>query len=135
MDLEKRARLLEYLETQPEPQVVPIKDFFDGNDDLGSIGCNLSEHPGIERFREILTGLEERDDVDGVYAQVAEVDAGEDCWPFADVILVAGDISIDALRELLAPLQPDEIGAGTEFGTPPEILVALEGKVLAAWWD
>ena len=31
-------------------QVVGIDRFFDGNDDLGSIGCNLDPHPGIARF-------------------------------------------------------------------------------------
>ena len=54
---------------------------FDGNDDAGSIGCNLTEHPGMNVFRDVLTGLLRRSDVQAVYAQIAELDAGEDCWP------------------------------------------------------
>ena len=45
------------LAAQSEPRVVPIDRFFAGNDDLGSIGCNLDPHPGIDRFRQVLTGL------------------------------------------------------------------------------
>ena len=31
----------------PRP-LVSLEEYFDGNDDLGSIGCNLSDHPGVE---------------------------------------------------------------------------------------
>ena len=47
MDGAKCAALKGELSKMPEPQVVPIERFFDGNDDLGSIGCNLNPHPGI----------------------------------------------------------------------------------------
>src|SRR5437899_1056124 len=40
----KCQRLKDELATQPEPQIVSIERFFDGNDDLGSIGCNLPDH-------------------------------------------------------------------------------------------
>jgi hypothetical protein len=33
------------LAAQPDPQIVAIHRFFDGNDDVGSIACNLLEHP------------------------------------------------------------------------------------------
>ena len=46
MDDVKCNALKAELATQPEPQLVPIERFFDGNDDLGSIGCNLLAHPG-----------------------------------------------------------------------------------------
>ena len=53
-DLKCRA-LKSELAAQPEPRTVPIERFFDGNDDLGSIGCNLMAHPGMDVFREALT--------------------------------------------------------------------------------
>jgi hypothetical protein len=53
MDIGKRNRLVARLSQEPEPQIVPIEVFFDGNDDLGSIGCNLLDHPALtERHSE-----------------------------------------------------------------------------------
>ncbi len=68
MDVARCRALKTELANQAEPQVVPIARFFDGNDDLGSIGCNLDPHPGIDKFREVLTGLLGRADVQAVYA-------------------------------------------------------------------
>ena len=81
MDQSKCNALKAELADQEEPQIIPIERFFDGNDDAGSIGCNLTEHPGMNVFRDVLTGLLRRSDVQAVYAQIAELDAGEDCWP------------------------------------------------------
>ena len=74
MDDTKCRALKAELAAQPMPPIVSIERFFDGNDDLGSIGCNLIEHPGIDTFRDVLTGLLRRPDVQAVYAQVAELD-------------------------------------------------------------
>src|SRR3954452_23976533 len=109
MDGAKCQALKADLAAQPEPQVVSITRFFDGNDDLGSIGCNLDPHPGIDRFREVLTGLLDRPDVRGVYARISELDPGEGCWPYTDIVLVAGTIPEDALRQAVSVLRPDEI--------------------------
>jgi len=49
-------------------------------------------------FREALTGLLRRPDVQGVYAQIAEVDPGADSWPFAATVLVVGAIPVAELR-------------------------------------
>lgn len=135
MDTSKRNRLIADLSFEPPPQIVPIDRFFDGNDDLGSIGCNLQDHPGIDTFREILAGLTKRDDVEAVYAQISELDPGEGCWPFTDTIYIAGTISPNELQEILAPLQPDQIGPGEEFGIPEGISGKHTGPLLAAWWD
>jgi hypothetical protein len=78
MDAKKCAALKAELKVQLEPQVVRAERFFEGNDDTGSIGCNLSEHPGITSFQTILTGLESRSDVQAVYTQITELDPGED---------------------------------------------------------
>jgi hypothetical protein len=133
MDMDKCGALKRELESEDEP-VVPIERFFDGNDDLGSIGCNLSEHPGIDRFREILVGLTRRADVQGVYAQIAELDPDEDSWPFSDTVLVVGRIEAGTLREIVGPLQPDEVGLATA-GVPGSIGEKHDGPVLVVWWD
>jgi hypothetical protein len=135
MDAAKCRALKAELSDQPEPQVVPIAHFFDGNDDLGSIGCNLEPHPGVDRFRSVLTGLLDRPDVQAVYAQISELDPGEGSWPFTDTVLVAGTISADALREAVDVLQPDEVGAAEQFGAAPSIGPHHGSPVLVIWWD
>jgi hypothetical protein len=136
MDLVKRNRLVARLSAEPEPPMVSIAEFFDGNDDLGSIGCNLIEHPGIATFRDILVGLTERSDVQAVYALISELDPGPDSWPFADLVLVIGSISAPTLADALAPLQPDEIAWARAFNdATKEIAERLPGPMLVAWWD
>ena len=135
MDQEKCIALKRELVTQAEPQVVPLDRFFDGNDDEGSIGCNLVPHPGIPLFRDTLLGLLQRSDVTAVYALISELDPGDDAWPFTDTVLVAGTIQPEALTEALSVLQPDyvafadpdEIG---EFGIQPPVVQGV-----TAWWD
>jgi hypothetical protein len=135
MDDTKCKALKAELAAQPEPQIVSVERFFDGNDDLGSIGCNLTEHPGIDAFRDLLTVLLRRPDVQAVYAQISELDPGDGCWPFTDTIFIVGTISPDELRGVLSSLEPDEVGSGEQFGIPALITQRHQAPVLAAWWD
>ena len=135
MDLGKCKSLKTCLGPDPYGQIVPITDFFDGNDDVGSIGCNLSPHPGVDIFRDVLTGLLRQPDVEAVYAQISELDPGEDSWPFTDTVLVAGRISGDDLRSAVSSLQPDEVGDSKAFGVSPSIAERHGSPVLVVWWD
>lgn len=135
MDQAKRDRLIATLESEPQAQLVAIEAFFDGNDDPGSIGCNLMQHPGIEVFRSTLERIAKRPDVEAIYAQIVEVDPGEGCWPFADTIFVVGSIPIGELTSELTALGPDEVGSATDFGMPPQLEGGQSSPVLAAWWD
>ena len=136
MDIDKCNALKAELSSQPEPAVVEAGRFFDGNDDLGSIGCNLFDHPGVHRFREIVEGLLTRPDVDAVYAVIREIDAGEDMWPFTDTLLFVGDIPTSVLSAALEPVQPDEVGEAP-FPVVPQTLQRKHGgqRVRLAWWD
>lgn len=137
MDSAKCSALKADLEAADEPALVPADRFFDGNGDDASIGCNLSKHPGIARFAEILTGLAKRPDVRAVQVVISDPDPGEEYWPFSDVVLVAGDISDLELRRILSPLRPDEVLPAEEgdFGVPRAVLARLGARVLAARWD
>jgi hypothetical protein len=135
MDLNKCNALKTEVADEPEPQVVSIDRFFDGNDDLGSIGCNLVDHPGVDRFRQVLAGLLDRQDVEAVYALISELDPGEDSWPFTDTVAVVGSIPADKLRQIVAPLEPDEVGAVDDFGVPASLKQKHDAPVLVAWWD
>ena len=135
MDDAKCSTLKAELAAQPEPQVVLIDRFFDGNDDLGSIGCNLDPHPGIDTFRQVLTGLLARPDVQAVYARISELDPGDGCWPFTDTVLVVGTVPPDELRQAVEELQPDEVGVAERFGVPPAITERHRSPVWVLWWD
>lgn len=135
MDQAKRNRVIAELSAKPEPQIVPIDVFFDGNDDLGSIGCNLLEHPGIESFRATFAKIAARADVEAIYAQIAELDPGEESWPFTDTVIVFGTISPETLASELALLEPDEVGPAEEFGLPQSAALGHASSGLVAWWD
>jgi hypothetical protein len=135
MDMGKCRRLKVSLSSQSQPQVVPIDQFFDGNDDIASIGCNLIEHPGIEGFRSIFEALRQRPDVEAIYAQIAELDPGEDFWPFTDTVFVVGSISRKELRSIVRHLEPDDVEPGENFNLPQAIRDRHAGPILGIWWD
>jgi len=134
MDDAKCQSLKSTLAKQPEPRLVSVERFFDGNDDLSSIGWNLPEHPGMDVFRDLLTGLLRRSDVQAVYVRVAELDLGEDCWPSTNIIFVVGTISPDELRSILSALEPDEVCA-VNFAVPEMIKQKHHAPFVAARWD
>lgn len=135
MDTVKRNRLIEQLASQPEPQLVAIDVFFDGNDDEASMGCNLAKHPGIDVFRSTFARVARRSDVQAVYAQISELDPGEGCWPFTDTVFIVGTIPERELAEELAALEPDEVAQGESFGIPSTLANTSSSPVLVAWWD
>jgi len=135
MDVSKCKALKTRLGSDQYGQLIAIAEFFDGNDDLGSVGCNLVPHPGVDAFRDVLTGLLRRPDVEAVYAQIAELDPGEESWPFTDTVLVAGKISADDLRSAVSSLQPDEVGDSQQFGVSPSIVERHGSPILVVWWD
>jgi hypothetical protein len=65
---------------------------------------------------------------------IAEVDPGEEFWPFTDTVLVAGTIPPDELAQALAHLEPDEIGPPGP-SIPDAIAQRHGAPLLVAWWD
>lgn len=135
MNRAKSDALKRELEGQLAPQRVPVDRFFDGNDDEGSIGCNLVPHPGMALFREILLGLLQRPDVTAVHVLIAELDPGDDAWPFSDTVVVTGSITPEALQEALADLHPDEVGPADPGATGASLPQSDRHSALVAWWD
>ncbi len=135
MQFGKRTLLINELVQEQEPQLVPVRRFFDGNSDPASIGCNLEDHPGIPSFREALTALEERPDVEATYAQIAELDIGKGFWPFTDTIYVVGTVSVEDLRSATSHLSPSNVEVVDPIRIPVEIASKHSAPVLAIWWD
>ena len=122
--------------TGPEP-VVGLELFFEGNDDLGSIGGNLPRHPGIPTFYEVLKGVRDRPDVHDVRVGIGEVaDTGE--WPFGSHVYVVTSAPPGEVCGWVAELQPqDDPGSTWYHGTPPlDAPVVPSGMHLVTlWWD
>lgn len=128
-------RLKDDLAAMPEPQVITAARFFDGNDDPGSIGCNLDQHPGVEAFRDVFAALLHRSDVHAVYVQISEADPGEGSWPFTDTVFVVGSISIEILRNAVQALHPTDVGRAPGDGNLPSSRIHQGAPVSTVWWD
>src|SRR5262245_50992998 len=141
MNLEKRRQLLERIAalnalpaTMP---VVPLETFFDGNDDQGSIGCNLGDqHPGIERFHRVLATVKKRADVQDVLVGIYEADDEDNCWPFSETVYVITSAPASVVSEWLSELLPDEVEEGLPHGPPPGMPALQPGmRPVWVWWD
>lgn len=116
--------------------IVSLELFFEGNDDTGSIGCNLLEHPGTEKFYSILKKIRDRENVQDVLIEIMEFDEDESMWPFSERVYIITSASKNEIRDWVEELEIDEIGKGYEYCKPVEAPVQKEGyHVYSLWWD
>jgi hypothetical protein len=137
VDATKRGILLDLIRSQTEyvkgRALVTPAEFFDGNDDLGSIGCNLSEHPGLNHFHEVLKKIEALPDVDELWMQIYDIEESD--WPFSENILIFGDLEPENIQKLCESLQPSEV-TGMQMDWVPSRANHLKGrKYVNLWWD
>ena len=140
MDKVKRAQLIAAIRAVESPSrsqrvLVSRSQFFDGNDDPGSIGCNLTKHPGVGAFDKVFDQIEHTEGVSGVYLAISEVDETyDDIWPFTDTALIATCLAPSTFEAVLRRLSPDSIAPSQEsFSNPP---VISEGyQLVSVWWD
>lgn len=119
-----------------EPLVlVTREEFFTGNDDEGSIGPNLMDHPGVGVFARTFAELAARPDVDGVYFVVTDLNEGDpDLFPFTDTALIVTSAPPEAFADAAETLSADEIGRWSGgFRNPPH--VPLGYHLVHFWWD
>jgi hypothetical protein len=140
MEAEKRAALIGRIrglegsaDTMP---VVSLEAFFEGNDDPGSIGCNLPNHPGPHRFYELLAAIRARREVQDVLVGIYEIVEDDSSWPFAETVYVLTSAAPEVVRQWAAELEPDEVEAGFPNGEPPGAPVLAQGMTpVRLWWD
>lgn len=134
-----KARLVPFGELDQSQKITPaltLEEFFDGNSDEGSIGCNLVPHPGIEAFRKTFETLAGRSDVSGVFFPVTEFIDGLD-WPFVDNVLVVTTALPELIFDACVKVEPSEA-----WILDPADHVRFEGMrvpegvhVVNLWWD
>jgi hypothetical protein len=117
--------------------VVSLEEFFAENEDYGSIGCNLTDHPGPRAFFKLLRAIRERSDVQGVLVEIYEVEeTDESMWPFSERVYIMTTAGAREVKNWLLPLQPDEVSEGWLQGKPPAAADLRPGfHVFGAWWD
>ena len=142
MDQSKRTELIATIKSQPDSvegpwPVVSLEEFFVGNDDEGSIGCNLLEHPGVDAFYGHLRGIRARSDVHDVLVEIYEVEESDpSMWPFSERIYILTDADPIVVAEWLVPLEPDEVEEGWFQGKPDRVTsLGPNVRVVAVWWD
>lgn len=137
VDLAKRDALLPLIRSQPEHKdglaLVTVTEFFDGNDNLGSIGCNLPEHPGLDHFQRVLNDIGGRPDVEQVWMQIYDLEEGD--WPFSENVLIVGKVTASEIHRLSESLQPSEVSE-VQMDWSPSRTKPLTGRnYINLWWD
>lgn len=116
--------------------VVSLEDFFDGNDNDGSIAPNLLDHPGVARIASVLRAIRDRPDVYDVRVGV-ELDWDESPypegeWPFATGVYVVTQATAAEVDRWVAGIDADPSGDGApEYPGP----VPDGYRVVVVWWD
>jgi hypothetical protein len=118
----------------PSP-IVTLEDFFQGNNDLGSIGCYLLTHPGLDGFFSVLKQIRDRGDVQDVLVEIYQI-SDQASWPSSERVYILTSATSEEVIEWMHALQPVEISKGWAYGEPaaaPDLMSGIE--VYAAWWD
>lgn len=139
MDTQKRDALLSKvgntLDHANNAVWVEIEDFFDGNDDLASFWCNLSEPPEeMSQAHEFLRSIRSRPDVSDLRVCVTQFDGGEGEWPFSDKVLLVTDVTATGVQAWFNRFPPNEVLAVEDEKLLGDL--GHQGKsAVGLWWD
>lgn len=92
-----------------------LEEFFSGNSYRESFAVNVP-YMTIEKFRDGLMKIQERNDVSSVLISVVDLDS--DVWAYSDTVYVIGDISRNELEKLSKKIKADNIEEGLAHGHP-----------------
>ena len=121
--------------SDPRP-LLTLSEFFEGNDILGSIGCNLLPTPTPSEFHAALSAIAARPEVSDVRVQVTMFDNPSE-WPFSDTVWVMTSADAATVRSWFAEaIAPDEVQEGWVKGvTYEEYSLPVGTKPVSCWWD
>ena len=122
--------------SRPRP-LVTLEEFFDGNNDFGSIGYNLRSPPGPQPFYELLRQLRDRPDVREVRIEVKDLESPRG-WPSTDTIwFVTSATAAEVAAWFPKALQPDAVVDGFAASTTKvEPCPVPDGcRAVGTWYD
>lgn len=138
--LDARGRLLARIGnindfTRPRP-LVTLHEFFEGNDDPGSIGYNLPSGPLPGDFYDLLSAIAARQEVADVRIEVKDLE-DPDGWPSTDTIWIFTAAGVDTVRAWFPDdLAPDELTPSDALDDSIEAYEVPAGtRAIAAWYD
>ncbi len=138
-DKDKREKLVEKINQLGDMNdfnhviLVSIDDFFDGNGDDYSMGCNLMEHPGIDVFYRTLKEFSEHSEVEDVYVDIYDLDEGE--WPFSETVYFATTLEVEYVKEKLSILEFSDIWVVDSKEVLENVKLTDGYKLIGIWWD
>ena len=119
----------------PNPQVT-LAEFFEGNNDPGSIGYNLNEQVSLAEFYSMFKTIRHRPDVSDVRVQVKD---HEDLtgWPSTDTVwIITGAAFGDVASWIPDRFRPSEYLDGFLTQWPIEAYEIPAGmRAVGVWWD
>jgi hypothetical protein len=120
--------------TTPRP-LLTLAEFFEGNEVIGSIGCNLTPMPELSEFYEMLRRIAARPEVADVRVQITMFDDPD--WPFSDTVWVITNAAPEQVTEWFdEAMRPDECWSGWTDGMKFEPCSVPAGmQPVACWWD
>lgn len=136
-----------YGEDGAESPVVTIEEFFPGNTVDQSNAANLSPHPGLKGFCDVLKRIHGRDTVQDVLIAISDspmlpkTDDGEfedDDWPYSEEVYVLTSSSPAEVEKWAAKLQPDTVSlTHWRNNQPPKGAPELQAgmQLIRLWWD
>lgn len=118
----------------PRP-LLTLTEFFEGNEVMGSIGCNLIPTPTPLEFHALLARIASRADVADVRVEVTMFDDPE--WPFSDTVWIMTSAGPQEVEEWFEEaVRPDACSAGWLAGVAMEPYPMPNGmQPVRCWWD
>ncbi|MBL0104111.1 MAG: hypothetical protein IPP51_10415 [Bacteroidetes bacterium] len=135
--MNKKSEILDRITNDGFPNkevAISLEEFFDGNDDPGSIGCNIyPDPPTIQDFYITFKRMLASDKVQDIRIRIS--DANDTEWFYTDAVYIIGDATIEEVTEMVKKLQPDEIYTGWMYGMPVNVEEVHSKNVYSVWWD
>ena len=138
---DSRTRLLTRIGDVNDPKVprplVTLEEFFEGNDDPGSIGYNLPEPPEPREFYALLLEIRDKPGVADVRIEVMQLEDPEG-WPNSDTIWVITTSTPDEVRSWFPDrLAPDAVYDGFQTAVHPleHYSVPTGMRAVGIWYD
>lgn len=143
-DPEALKKLLERINQQGDLQdqeiprpLVTLEEFFEGNHDSGSIGCNLNPPPPPQAFYDLFRSIREKAEVNDVRVMIIGQDE-PGSWPFSDTIWLITSAMPDEVKNWLGDqFQADDLILGFEQDCRKlERYHIPQGmRAIGVWWD
>ena len=118
--------------------IVSLDDFFVGNEDAGSIGCNTSPPLTQTDFYQKLKEIHSLASVSEIWVEISDAEENNPeplTWPFSDRIFIFTSATQEEVAQWLEPLQVDEMNSDYINSRLNSIKLEAGMKIYQAWWD